>query len=162
MNTIATGQIRPVATEKIGRVATVLSHSSVGFIEAKSGTSLFIFHRGPDTIYLLLYVDDIILIASSMKLLHRTISALQQEFAMKDLRPLFITFSTSLSSVVRTGCSSTSRAQLQSTSRQSLLQIPSLPVDSEPPIQDTYQFRSIANALQYLMFTRPEITYAIQ
>jgi hypothetical protein len=61
---------------------------SLGFAEAKSDTSLFVFHRGSDTVYLLLYVDDIILIASSIELLHRTIFALQREFAMKDLRPL--------------------------------------------------------------------------
>jgi hypothetical protein len=49
---------------------------------------LFIFCRGSYTIYLLLYVDDIILTAFSTKLLRRTISALQREFIMKDLRPL--------------------------------------------------------------------------
>jgi hypothetical protein len=49
---------------------------------------LFIFCRGSDTVYLLLYVDDIILTASSMELLRRTISALQREFIMKDLGPL--------------------------------------------------------------------------
>jgi hypothetical protein len=37
---------------------------------------------------MLLYVDDIILTASSMELLRRTISALQREFVMKDLGPL--------------------------------------------------------------------------
>jgi hypothetical protein len=57
--------------------------TTLGFIEAKLDTSLFIFHRGPDTVYLLLYVDDIILTASSTALLRRTISALQQEFTMK-------------------------------------------------------------------------------
>jgi hypothetical protein len=62
---------------------------SLGFVDAKSDISLFIFHRGADTVYLLLYVDDIILTASSMTLLRRTISALQQEFAMKDLGPLY-------------------------------------------------------------------------
>jgi hypothetical protein len=49
---------------------------------------LFIFRRGADTVYLLLYIDDIILTASSTMLLCHTISALQQEFMMKDLRPL--------------------------------------------------------------------------
>ena len=38
--------------------------------------------------YLLLYVDDIVLTASSDGLLRRTIDALQQEFSMKDLGPL--------------------------------------------------------------------------
>jgi hypothetical protein len=58
------------------------------FIEAKSDTSFFIFHRGSDMVYLLLYIDDIILTASRTELLGRTISALQQEFTMKDLGPL--------------------------------------------------------------------------
>jgi hypothetical protein len=62
--------------------------TTLGLIETMSNTSLFIFHRGSNTVYLLLYVDDIILTASSTKLLHRTISALQLEFIMKDLGSL--------------------------------------------------------------------------
>ena len=42
---------------------------SLGFVEAKSDTSLFVYRRGTDTIYLLLYVDDIVLTASSSALL---------------------------------------------------------------------------------------------
>ncbi|WVZ83541.1 hypothetical protein U9M48_030678 [Paspalum notatum var. saurae] len=55
---------------------------------ATSYTSLFVFHRGAFTVYLLLYVDDIVLTASSPQLLRRTIEALQQEFAMKDIGEL--------------------------------------------------------------------------
>ena len=62
--------------------------TTLGFIEAKSDTSLFIFRRSSDMVYLLLYVDDIILTASNTELLRRTISALQQEFAMKDIESL--------------------------------------------------------------------------
>jgi hypothetical protein len=61
---------------------------SIGFVEAKSGTSLFISQRGEDIVYLLLYVDDIVLTASNADILQRTIVALQREFAMKDLGPL--------------------------------------------------------------------------
>jgi hypothetical protein len=61
---------------------------SLGFVEAKSDTSLFIFRQGFETIYLLLYVDDIVLTASSTKLLQQNISALEREFSMKDLRQL--------------------------------------------------------------------------
>ena len=60
----------------------------MGFVEAKSDTSLFIYKQGQDTVYLLLYVDDIMLTASSSSLLCCTIVALQQEFSMKDLGPL--------------------------------------------------------------------------
>ena len=50
-----------------------------------SDTSLFIYRRGDETAYLMLYVDDIVLTASSQQLLEHIISSLQQEFAMKDL-----------------------------------------------------------------------------
>jgi hypothetical protein len=39
-------------------------------------------------VYLLLYVDDIVLTASSVALLQQTISTLKREFIMKDLGPL--------------------------------------------------------------------------
>jgi hypothetical protein len=68
------------------RFATYLA--SLGFVEAKSDTSLFIYRRGDDIVYLLLYVNDIVLTASTADLLQRTILALQWEFAMKDLGPL--------------------------------------------------------------------------
>ena len=60
---------------------------TLGFTEAKLDTSLFIYRRGTETVYLLLYVDDIVLTASSQQLL-RMIAALKKEFAMKDLGPL--------------------------------------------------------------------------
>ncbi|GKB07862.1 ribonuclease H-like domain-containing protein [Tanacetum coccineum] len=59
-----------------------------GFYHSKTDSSLFIFHKGPDTTYLLLYVDDIILSASSTSLLQRIISLLHAKFAMTDLVPL--------------------------------------------------------------------------
>ena len=49
------------------RFATFLL--TLGFTEAKSDTSLFIYRRGDETAYLLLYVDDIVLTASSQQLL---------------------------------------------------------------------------------------------
>jgi hypothetical protein len=61
---------------------------TLGFVEAKSDTFLFVFRRDVDTVYLLLYVDDIVLTASSTTLLHHTISALKREFVMKDFDPL--------------------------------------------------------------------------
>jgi hypothetical protein len=68
------------------RFATFLT--TLGFLEVKSDTTLSIFHRGSTTVYLLLYIDDIILTASNTKLLRRTISALQRKIATKDIGPL--------------------------------------------------------------------------
>ena len=62
-------------------------HLSLGLTKVKSNTSLFIYRRSTKAIYLLLYVDNILLTASSQQL-HRVIAALKNEFAMKDLGPL--------------------------------------------------------------------------
>ena len=53
------------------RFATFLL--TLGFTEAKSDMSLFIYRRGDETAYLLLYVDDIVLTASSQQLLQSVI-----------------------------------------------------------------------------------------
>jgi hypothetical protein len=50
--------------------------ASIGFVEVKSDTPLIIYRRGDDTVYLLLYADDIVLTTSTADLVHRTIVAL--------------------------------------------------------------------------------------
>jgi hypothetical protein len=61
---------------------------SLGLVEAKLDMLLFVYRHSADTAYLLLYVDDIVLTASSPKLLQHTTTALLQQFTMKDLNPL--------------------------------------------------------------------------
>jgi hypothetical protein len=146
--------------------------TTLGFIEAKSDTSLFIFRRSSDTVYLLLYVDDIILTASSTELLRRTISALQREFAMKDLGPLhhflgitvkrrpdelFLHQRTYMLDILKRAVMADCKPCTTPIDLQA-----KLADDSRPPVADAPQFRSIAGALQYLMFTRPDITYVVQ
>jgi hypothetical protein len=46
------------------------------------------FHRHEVTMYLLVYVDDIILISSSVTAADRLLSALSAHFAIKDLDAL--------------------------------------------------------------------------
>ena len=58
--------------------------STIGFSHSISDHSLFIYRHGTSMAYLLLYVDDIILTASSDALLHSIISKLSFEFAMND------------------------------------------------------------------------------
>jgi hypothetical protein len=60
----------------------------LGFVASTSDTSLFIFRGGTSLAYLLLYVDDIVLTASSSTLLQRIMTRLSFEFAMTDLGAL--------------------------------------------------------------------------
>jgi hypothetical protein len=133
---------------------------------------LFIFRRGTDTVYSLLYVDDINLTASSTALLCRTIFALQREFVMKDLGPLhhflritvercpdgmFLHQRTYTLDIIKRAAMADCKPYMTPVDLQARLA-----ADSGPPVQDASQFRSIAGALQYLTFIRPDITYAVQ
>jgi hypothetical protein len=152
------------------RFATYIT--SLGFVEAKSDTSLFVFPHSTDTIYLLLYVDDSILTASSATLLQRTISALKREFAMKDLGPLHHFLGVSLQHQADVLFLTQRQFALDILDRAGMVDCKpvSTPVDtqakvsaeSEAPVADPTHFRSLAGALQYLTFTRPDLAYAVQ
>jgi hypothetical protein len=58
---------------------------SIGFQASKVDTSLFILSLNGAMIYLLVYVDDILLTGSNSALLHRLITLLQTEFKLRDL-----------------------------------------------------------------------------
>ena len=145
---------------------------SLGFTEAKSDTSLFIFHRGTDMVYLLLYVDDIVLTASSPDLLRRTISALQREFSMKDLGELHHFLGMHVQKVADGLLLSQRQYILDILDRAGMADCKpcATPVDTNPKVSatsgasiaDPTDFRSLAGALQYLTFTRPDISYAVQ
>jgi hypothetical protein len=74
---------------------------TVGFIQFHADSSLFVLRRGGVTTYLLLYVNDIIMSASSTTLLQEIIDWLKSEFAIKD-RALFTSSSASTFSGTRT------------------------------------------------------------
>ena len=60
----------------------------LGFTPSKSDTSLFIFHKGGVTIFVLVYVDDIIVASSSSDATTCLLKDLKMEFALKDLGDL--------------------------------------------------------------------------
>ncbi|GKD83697.1 ribonuclease H-like domain-containing protein [Tanacetum coccineum] len=65
------------------RFATYITR--VEFSHSRCDSSLFIYQHGTDTAYLLLYVDDIFLIALFEILLQQIIASLHQEFFMTDM-----------------------------------------------------------------------------
>jgi hypothetical protein len=146
--------------------------ASIGFVVAKLDTSLFIYRRGDDTVYLLLYVDDIVLTASTANLLHRMIVALQREFAMKDLGPLHhflgITGERRPQGLFLHQCQYA--IDILERAGMSDCKPCSTPVDTQaklseddgPPVTDATSYRSLTGALQYLIFSRPDITYTVQ
>ena len=59
-----------------------------GFMNSKSDSSLFIFHQDYTIIYLLVYVDDIIVIGNKSSSIHKFIQQLATRFSLKDLGSL--------------------------------------------------------------------------
>jgi histone deacetylase 1/2 len=119
--------------------------------------------------YLLVYVDDIILVSSSDAAADRLVHSLGADFAVKDLGKLHFFLGLevahtvdglsltqkkySLDLLCRAGMlkCNTSMTPMSATNRLSATD--GLPLSSE--------YYSIVGALQYLMITRPNISYAV-
>ncbi|CAH9137282.1 unnamed protein product [Cuscuta epithymum] len=149
------------------------SHATkLGFHHSKVDHSLFIYHHNGATAYLLLYVDDIVLTASSPTLLRTLISQLGAEFSIKDLG--LLTFFLGIAVTRRPGCLLLSQqkyaTEIIHRAGMSSCKPTCTPVDTSsklsaddgPPVADPTLYRSLAGALQYLTFTRPDISYAVQ
>ncbi|GJT74208.1 ribonuclease H-like domain-containing protein [Tanacetum coccineum] len=142
-----------------------------GFSPSRCDSSLFIYTQGSQVAYLLIYVDDIILTASSLVLLQQIIDSLHKEFDMTDLGALNYFLGIS---VVRhpTGLFlSQKKYARQLLERAHMVNCnPSrTPIDTDSklgpdgvPVQDPTLYRSLAGGLQYLTFTRPDLSYAVQ
>jgi predicted GNAT superfamily acetyltransferase len=61
---------------------------ALGFIPSKADTSLFYYNRGRYNLFVLVYVDDIIVASSSPKATEALLGDLQKEFSLKDLGDL--------------------------------------------------------------------------
>lgn len=146
--------------------------TTIGFRLSTSDHSLFIYRQQSDMAYILLYVDDIILITSTQVLRKSIMSLLATEFAMKDLGPLsyflgiavsrhpgglFLSQSTYASEILeRAGMTSCKPTATPVDTKQKLS------TSSGTAYEDPSLYRSLAGALQYLTFTRPDISYAVQ
>jgi hypothetical protein len=60
----------------------------LGFVPSKTDTSLFLFNKEGITIFLLIYVDDIIVTSSSDYAIYALLRDLNKNFAIKDLGDL--------------------------------------------------------------------------
>ncbi|XP_022020226.1 uncharacterized mitochondrial protein AtMg00810-like [Helianthus annuus] len=145
---------------------------SIGFQQSQCDNSLFVYHHGTDAAYLLIYVDNIILTTSTDHLRDHLMRRLGDEFAMKDLGPLSYFLGVQ---VTRTGQSLflsqqqythdiIERAGMTSCNPVATLVDCNvkLSATSSPEYDNPNQYRSLAGALQYLTFTRPDISYAVQ
>ncbi|KAJ0520103.1 putative RNA-directed DNA polymerase [Helianthus annuus] len=146
--------------------------SKMGFQHSKCDHSLFIFKQGSHMAYILLYVDDILLITSTNDLREKFMALLSKEFAMTDLGPLSYFLGISVTRSNNSLFLSQEKYAREILKRAGLTDCKpaATPVDTQNKLSNTHgspvdnitEYRSFAGALQYLTFTRPNISYAVQ
>nr|GEV22794.1 ribonuclease H-like domain-containing protein [Tanacetum cinerariifolium] len=139
------------------------------FYHSLCDSLFFIYRHGSQVAYLLINVDDTILTASCPTILQQIIGSLNSEFDMTDLGALNYFFGISADGTPTGLFLSQKKYALQLLERAHMVTCnPSrTPVDIESklgpkgaPIQDLTLYRSLAGGLQYLTFTRPDLSYA--
>ncbi|GJR41592.1 ribonuclease H-like domain-containing protein [Tanacetum coccineum] len=142
-----------------------------GFSHSYRDSSLFIYTRDSQVAYLLIYVDDIILTASTMALLQQILDSLHKEFDMTDLGALnyFLGISVDRHSTRLFFSQKKYALQLLECGHIVHCKPSRTPVDSESklgpdgvPVQDPTLYRSLVGGFEYLTFTRPDLSYAVQ
>jgi histone deacetylase 1/2 len=144
-----------------------------GFVPSTADTSLFICQRPDVTTYLLVYVDDIIVLSSQSMAIDRLVLGLRQAFAVKDLGALhyFLGLEVARSSVSlritqhkyamdllkRAGLLKCKPVTTPMSATTKLFQLDSPLLGSD----DATDYRSIVVGLQYLTMTRPDISFSV-
>ncbi|GJR75117.1 microrchidia 6-like protein isoform X1 [Tanacetum coccineum] len=130
-----------------------------------------LYRQGTNTAYLLLYVDDIVLTTSSESLLQQIIRSLHQEFAMTDLGSLnyFLGISVTRDSSRLFLSQKKYAIEILDRAHMANCNLNRTPIDTESklgsdsdPVSDPTLYWSLAGSLQYLTFTLPDISHAVQ
>ncbi|XP_021802647.1 uncharacterized protein LOC110746719 [Prunus avium] len=141
---------------------------SLGFQASQSDTSLFIL-KVPHLVLILVYVDDIIITGPSSAACQTIISKLGTQFPIKDLGPLHYFLGLEVHqtdhgiflSQQKYALELLSRAKMEG-AKPCVTPVGSLKLDHTGPLlQNPVEYRSLAGALQYLTWTRPDISFAV-
>lgn len=142
-----------------------------GFVCSVKDPSLFIYNHGDATIFLLLYVDDMVLTGNDSAVLRKLLGSLSSEFRMKDMGSLSYFLG------IQVKYTPTGIFLNQEKYASDLLcaagMIDCAPMPTPLPLQldrvphqdeffgDPTYFRSLAGKLQYLTLTTPDLQFAV-
>ncbi|PKU64507.1 Retrovirus-related Pol polyprotein from transposon TNT 1-94 [Dendrobium catenatum] len=143
----------------------------IRFKYSKADPSLLILNRDDIHIFLLVYVDDILLTGNDSAVISTLINCLSSRFTMKSLGPAkdflgihihsgsdeyFLSQTTYANSLLN-------QANLSNCNALANPCCTKLPFDFLPDtnLQDPHTYRRLTGALQYLTITRPDIAYAV-
>jgi hypothetical protein len=143
----------------------------LGFTVSLVDTSLFNFMSGSMKLFLLIYVDDIIVTKTHSHLIGALIDRLQQEFPVKDLGPLSYLLGIQVSRT-STGlhlCQSKYVADLFHRTHMADAKPAKSPCAASSKLSrydgeallDVFEYRSVVGALQYGTLIHPDIAYSV-
>ena len=142
----------------------------LGFIALLANSSLFIFCSTNTIIYLLLYIDDIIVTRNDSTQIQNLIAALGQVFELKDLGPLNYFLGIQITQIAH-GLTLTQSKYASNVlhwfhmenSKPTKTPYPSTRLVSYDGVTllDPTQYRSMLGALQFLTFTHPNIAFSV-
>jgi histone deacetylase 1/2 len=145
----------------------------LGFAPSKGDTSLFYFRKGKLVMFVLVYVDDIIVTSSSQEATNALLKNLERDFALKDLGDLHYFLGIEVKSSKGELLLSQGRYANEILERVNMLDCKPVTTPLSPSEklslhdgqrlgpQDSTRYRSIVGALQYLTLTRPDISFAV-
>ena len=139
----------------------------LGFQGSKIDTSLYYTLNGP--IYLLIYVDDMLILRPSLSQIQQLIKSLATHFKLKDLglasRFLDVEFQPHQNGYLLTQSQYTVsilRTLKMENCKPLLTPCPiTCSTTSTKLIDNPHLYRRVVGALQYLLFTRPDIVFAV-
>ena len=145
----------------------------LGFVASKADTSLFIYNKANTVIFVLIYVDDIIVASSSQNATNALLRDLSSEFALKDLGDLSFFLGIEVKKVqdgivlkqekyatellARMGMKDCKPSPTPLSSSEQLSAYEGEPLKEE----ESTKYRSVVGALQYLTLTRPDISFVV-
>ena len=144
---------------------------SLGFANSLADTSLFVLRHGTSFVYLLVYVDDILVTGNSNSGIQRILTLLADRFSVKDAEDLNYFLGIEAHRTTKGLHLSQRKYILDMLHRYNMIDAkpvttpmattPKLTLKSGTPIPDPTEFRKLVGSLQYLSFTRLDIAYAV-
>ncbi|CAH9052365.1 unnamed protein product [Cuscuta europaea] len=144
---------------------------SVGFCKSHADNSLFIYYHDQIIIYFLVYVDDIVLTGNSSVAVNKFVMQLTSRFSVKDMGSLHHFLGIEVIPTKNDMFLSQRQYILNTLETCAMLGAKDspTPMSSSQPItltdgvsmQDPQQYRRALGLLQYLSFTRPDISFSV-
>ncbi|PKU63437.1 Retrovirus-related Pol polyprotein from transposon TNT 1-94 [Dendrobium catenatum] len=149
-----------------------LTHSlqQIGFTFSQSDPSLLLFHQSNARVFVLIYVDDILVTGNDSSHIQRTLSHLKSQFSLKQLGDVLLFLSiqvikTTYGYFLNQTHYTNDLISTAGFSNCKPATSPARPKSKIPPDEKVFAdpclFRKLAGSLQYLSITRPDISFAI-